>query len=263
MRSVNYPLAVLALALAPPAFAQDGTSPSSQASASESARLDMTTRSVEDLDYHAIYQQGGIRGRDLLGIEVFGVGDGEEIGNVRDALISGENGRIAALIAEVGGLWDLGDTHVAVPWEDVELTPEGVQVPVNEENADAYDLFEGQFPVTGQERDQAEEPGGDTSGKEPRAWKLSALINDYARLQDGSGYGYVKDVLFSESGKIQAVVVSAGGEAPARGPFAYPFYGYEQGWSPDASSYEVPHLLEDVKKVPQFKYEDYPGLWDE
>ena len=192
MRSVNYPLAVLALALTPPTFAQDGASSSSQASTSEDTRLDTPTRSVEDLDYNAIYQQGGIRGRDLVGAEVFGVGDGEEIGNVRDALVSGKDPRIVALIAEVGGFWDMGDTHVAVPWEDVELTPDGVQVPVNEENAEEYDLFEGQFSVTGQEPGQAGEPAGDASKQEPRIWKLSALINDYARLQDGANCAYHK-----------------------------------------------------------------------
>jgi sporulation protein YlmC with PRC-barrel domain len=208
-----------------------------------------------------LYQQGGIRGENLLGAEVFGE-TGEEIGNVKNVIVSEQN-RIVSVIAEVGGFWDMGDTHISVPWEKVEVTADGVRMPVNEDNAEDYNLFEGESPVSKQVLDQTVELGEEDVTAGQRTWKLTELLNDYANLQGGAGYGYVNDVLFSKQGEVQAVIVNAANGGPnVRGPYAYPFYGYERGWSPGASSYEVPYSLEDVKKVPQFKEEDYSGLWE-
>jgi len=39
-------------------------------------------------------------------------------------------------------LWDIGDTHVLVPWNEVEVNEDGVSIPVHEDNAENYGLFD-------------------------------------------------------------------------------------------------------------------------
>lgn len=253
MRLTRYHATALILALTPLATLQ---------AQDDAGQTDTNARSMEDLDYDDIYQQGGIRGRNLLGAEVFGTEDGE-IGNVRDAIVSEQDDQIVALIAEVGGFWDMGDTHVAVPWDKVELTEDGVKVPVNEDNAEDYDLYEGEFSVAKQDLSEIRELDDDDMETGDRSWKLSELINDYASIGDDTGYGYVNDVLFSKEGKVQGIVVETADDRYGRGYYAFPFYSYGNGWSPNMRSYRIPSALEDVKKVPNFDYEQYQGLWDE
>ncbi|BBI64816.1 hypothetical protein HSBAA_61220 [Vreelandella sulfidaeris] len=96
-------------------------------------------RPLSDWDYEEVYEQGGIRADNLMDAEVFGE-DEEEIGSVENVLVTQDN-KIAAIIAQVGGFWDIGDTHVLVPWDEVEIHEDGVRVPVTEENAEDYGLF--------------------------------------------------------------------------------------------------------------------------
>lgn len=45
------------------------------------------------------------------------------------------------MVAEVGGFWDIGDTHVAVPWAQVDVQSyDRIVVPVTEETVDDYQL---------------------------------------------------------------------------------------------------------------------------
>ncbi|NMT63206.1 PRC-barrel domain-containing protein [Marinobacter orientalis] len=78
----------------------------------------------------------------LMDTEVFGTDD-EEIGSVENIPLNDKN-EIVAVIAQVGGLWDIGDTHALVPWEEVEVNENGVSIPAHEDNADNYGLFEGE-----------------------------------------------------------------------------------------------------------------------
>ena len=47
--------------------------------------------------------------------------DGNEVGDVTDLVITSESG-VEAAVLSVGGIWDIGDTDVAVPIEDFEVT---------------------------------------------------------------------------------------------------------------------------------------------
>ncbi|GAB2793731.1 hypothetical protein GCM10027040_20090 [Halomonas shantousis] len=212
---------------------------------------------ISEWNYDTLYQEGGMTADSLMDTEVFGA-NGEEIGSIENVLLD-DNNRISAVIAQVGGLWDIGDTHVLVPWEEAEITEDGVKLPITEDNADDYGLFSSDY-ITKQDLSNTRQVDDDvTTG--PRVWKLSELLDDYASIGDGEGYGYVDNVLFNRDGEIQAIVIEAdtayGGE-----PYAYPFYGYAYGWDPTYTSYALPYEEADLDDITVFDYEEYDGLWD-
>jgi len=165
------------------------------------------------------------------------------------------------VIAEVGGFWDIGDTHVSIPWSEVEYTArgEGVVLPVTEETVDEYDLFAnpnllprdriGQEIVAGV--DDAMAPGG--------TWRVSELIGDYARLLSGDewvNYGYVTDVVVQD-GEVSATLVNASG-VYGYGMYGYPSYAAtEYGWDPADPYYNMPYNVEDVDGLQPIEDERY------
>lgn len=188
----------------------------------------------------------GMRTDALLDAEVRGR-NGEEIGEVEDVIFDAD-GKIASVIAEVGGFWDIGDTTVNVPWNKVTVGAdlEYVQVPVTEDSVDDYPLFEDR-------RLTAEAAGGKTGAVDDdvetgrRAFRATELIGDYVYLRDGRGYGYLDDVLFDKSGEITAVVVRPDRAYGRAGRYAYPWYGYGAGFAPGREYYQLPYTAEDVR----------------
>lgn len=65
----------------------------------------------------------------LMGLEVRGTG-GEPLGSVRDLVVDPRQGRISQVVIATGGFLGIGEKRVAVPWEEVRLTREGVSVPL-------------------------------------------------------------------------------------------------------------------------------------
>lgn len=184
--------------------------------------------SLPDYDHEALY--GGIRAEEMLDADVYGAA-GEEIGEVENIIV-GADGRITDIVVEAGGFLDIGDTHFRVPWNEVDLTPgvEGVAIPIVEERAEEYGLFDEGYGevVTG-----------------PREFKITELLDDYARLTDVAGYGYVSDVVFNPEGEIEGVLVNRqfgyGG-----GLYGYPYYGYDHGFDPGRDYYGLPYAEADV-----------------
>ncbi|MCG7601222.1 PRC-barrel domain-containing protein [Halomonas sp. McH1-25] len=214
-------------------------------------------RAISEWNYDELYQQGGITADNLMDTEVFGE-TGEEIGSVENVLVTEQN-QIAAIIAQVGGFWDIGDTHVLVPWDEVQLTDDGVQIPITEDNADDYGLFDTEF-ITKQDLSQTQQVDDDVATGN-RVWKLSDLLDDYASVGQGVGYGYVDNVLFSQDGQVQAVVIESD-SAYGGGPYAYPFYGYGYGWEPGYTTYSLPYEENEIGDMDVFDYEQYNGPWD-
>jgi len=186
--------------------------------------------------------------RALRGSDVYGPG-GEEIGAVEDIIV-GPDGKLTSLVAEVGGLWDIGDTHVNVPWEQVEIeidddngffdTDIEVTIPVGEDNVDDFGLFNDGDPIA---LGSGATGGVDGVDFGNRAWRTSELIGDYARLVGPDGpvaYGYVTDLMI-ENDEVAATIVNAGYPGMG-GYYAYPNYaarGY--GWEPGSPYYDLPY----------------------
>ncbi|MFP4238790.1 PRC-barrel domain-containing protein [Rhodosalinus sp.] len=205
--------------------------------------------------YDSLYADG-MSADDFMAFEVRGSG-GEEIGDMEDLLISSE-GEVVAIIAEVGGFWDIGDTHVSVPYDEIEMDGDAatVTVPVTEETVEDYDFMQDAYAAG----DIAEEtvPGVDDADFVPRAWRVSELIGDYARMREGDtfvNYGYVSDLILKE-GQVDAVVVQPM-NAYGTGYRAYPYAGYEQGWgwNPGSPYYDMPYDMEMRGELGDFDYD--------
>lgn len=188
MRPIQTALAVI-LASAMPAAAQQATpqaQPSNTGTAGQGTdpslvRVGEVIR-LSDWDTDALYQDGW-SAEALFGREVYSR-DGEEIGDVED-LIVGSDGRLLALVAEVGGIWDIGDTHVSVPWKQVTFRQDGtVAVPVTEDNADEFSVLN---EPGSQQLSQGIVSGLDDQALGARAWRASELIGDIARIRANPG----------------------------------------------------------------------------
>lgn len=220
--------------------------------------VDAGTIVLDNWNYDALYSSDTWSIDDFFGRDVIG-SDGTQIGDVEDVVLNDE-GDVVALIAEVGGFWDIGDTHVSVPWEMVERDAGGsVAIPVTEDNVSEYDLFESS-PLQG-DSVLAEEivEGVDDKELGMELWRASDLIGDYVRVQgDGTdwvNFGYVSDVLIDD-GSIAATLVSTTARY-GMGTYAYPYprgssaaYG---GWTPNATIQDLPILVGDATTLPQFE----------
>jgi sporulation protein YlmC with PRC-barrel domain len=240
---------VIAFVVAVPGTATASTGTSAATAGTTS---DIEVVSPTDWNYDELYADGW-RGEQLIDTAVYGP-TGEEIGEVENVIIGPDN-KILSIIAEVGGIWDIGDTHVNVPWSEVttEAGREGVTIPVTQENVENYSLFPDEV-ITAQEARTETEAVDDDLTVGPRAWKLTALINDYVGLADAPGYGYVDDVIFDKQGELKAVVVQPDVTWGAPGYYAYPYHGWGYGWDPTLDYYEVPYARDEVAGLDTFDY---------
>jgi sporulation protein YlmC with PRC-barrel domain len=176
---------------------------------------------------------------------------GEEIGNVENVIFDADD-RIVAIVAEVGGFWDIGDTHVSVPADQAEINAaeQFIRIPVSEDNVDDYSIY-GQYSLFTQEGAENTRVVDDDLLTGPRLWKATEVLDDYALLSDHASYGYVDDLILGDDGKVQAVVVTTR-SGYGVGPYAYPFYGYSYGNRPGDPYYNIQYEEADVANRERF-----------
>lgn len=251
----------------PAASAQDASEEASETTAAAEGTADSTAGGevISLPDWHPeINAQNAMSIEDILGMDVYGPTD-EEIGDVENILL-GTDGQVLSVIAEVGGVWDIGDTHVNVPWSDVDIDPaaERVVLPVTQETVEDYTLFTEEVITANEAATETTEVEGDSAGlvdTGPRVWQARELIGDYARLTgDGSyvNYGYVDDIVI-QNGKVSAVVVRPDVTWGSGGLYAYPYYGYSYGWTPGLPYYDLPYARADVEGMEPLD----DGIWDD
>lgn len=201
--------------------------------------------------YDELYAEGW-RAEWLLDSDVYGP-EGEEIGEVEDIIV-GPDGNILSVVAEVGGFWDIGDTHVSVPWDEVEVGDGGdyVQIPVTEETVEDYGIYADTLLTAEEAAEEMAKVDDAETGY--RAWRVDELIGDYTYLQDRRDYGYVDDLIFNTAGELQAVVVQPDVGYGVGGYYAYPYYGYDYGWDPGYDYYELPYTAEEAGELEPFEY---------
>jgi sporulation protein YlmC with PRC-barrel domain len=219
--------------------------------------VDTDVVSLAEWQYDDLYASGMSAEEFIDEMEVYSTA-GDEIGDVED-IIANQDGELIAVIAEVGGFWDIGDTHVSVPWDQIEMADGGITVPVTEETIDEYGLFDREYLTA---EDVSDEMVGEVDAADTgaRSFRLSELIGDYARLRgdtDGDemvNYGYVRDVMIQD-GNIGAVVVNPDVGYGAPGYYtAYPYYGVN--YRPGGPYYDMPYTEGDIAEMEEFDYEE-------
>jgi sporulation protein YlmC with PRC-barrel domain len=207
---------------------------------------------LADWGYDELYADG-LSIDELIGADVHGP-TGDDIGDVENVLFS-EDGRVLSVVAEVGGLLELGDTHVNIPWEMVSAADwdEGIEIPITQETVEDYALLTDEY-VTIEDTEEVQEVGGDNAGvvaTGPLVWRATDLIGDTARLrEDGEAfadYGYVDDIIVRGE-EIAAVVVGPGAGLGASGYYAYPYYDVE----PAVGYYDLPYTEAEVEGLEPF-----------
>ena len=202
------------------------------ASASEETWVDITSWATAQGYYD------GWSALDLLDEDAYGT-DGEDLGEVEDMIV-GPDGRIERVVIEGGGFLDIGDTHYAVPWDEVtRVGTSSVTVPLTEDSFDEYTRY----------------PEVDDMPAMDRNFRINEIIGDYVSA-NGVGYGTIDDVIFSDDGTIEAVVV-------------YPSYGYgyrtrpvavpynAAAYDPYAPYYSVPYATAQLDELRPFNYGEF------
>lgn len=179
--------------------------------------------------------------------------NGEVIGDVENVILSNE-GEVLGIIAEVGGFWDIGDTHVHVPWNEVEITSlDELTLPITEETVGDYDVFgdywdDEQLIAEGDV--DATQPVNDDLVAGAGIFKATDLIGDYVYLSEGARYGYVSDILVQD-GTVAAIVM----DAAAYGRPGYYAYPYTRGVYSPGGRYDMPYEAGQIDTIEDFDYQ--------
>lgn len=167
--------------------------------------------------------------------------DGEIIGEVHNLLV-GPGGALRGVIIEAGGFLDLGDTHFAATWRQVELGPNlaYLTVPLDEAAIADFSLFGDNFA------------GADIS--RTRTWKATELIGDYVVLKNGENYGLVTDLVFDENGALASLIIEPDVAGGFDGPYSVPFDA--ASFDPGLNFYEAPYSREELAGLGVFEEDD-------
>lgn len=180
---------------------------------------------------------------------------GDERGSVENLLID-RQGRIVALVAQIGGFMDIGDTHIAVPLSDVSFQGYDVQIPVVEDYVQEYWLFDEEYYTRAHVGDLERVDDDFAAGYE--IWKATELLDDYTVTETGDGHGYVHDLIFDDDGMLRAVVVNTNGAYYAWPWFGYGYDGY--AWHPGFSYYVLPFDADEIAEFDTpFDYDKLEG----
>lgn len=231
-----------ALAVPSAAYAQDKQEQQQQQHQQQQQQRQQGTQQsaapdLREWDQSRLYRNAW-SAEEMLDVEVRSE-TGEVIGEVEDMIV-GPNGRIRQVVVEVGGVVEIGDQHIGVPWNHVEIGPDmaWIQVPLEEVEDGTYSLF-------------GRVPQGENVPAAVNAWRVKELIGDYAALEDVARYGLVSDVIFSRQGRALGLVVNrAAGYWGAPGWYGYPYVGYYPGMY----AYPLPYAAAEVRGLEPFYY---------
>ena len=120
MKTISAILAFSALGFAATASAQTATWIEIESDEQMVGAFNMTVDQLEDLDLYDM--------------------NGEAIGEIEEVLGS-QDGTPTAFAAEVGGFLDLGDTDVVIPFDQVTLEGDRLQIDMTEEEVEALERW--------------------------------------------------------------------------------------------------------------------------
>jgi sporulation protein YlmC with PRC-barrel domain len=220
--------------------------------ATQSVAQNQEVQLLSDWRYDALYTAGWSVDNMFDRTEIIDA-NGDEIGDIENIIFSND-GHVLGIIAQVGGFWDIGDTHVHIPWDVVTLQDGIAQmiIPVTQDTIDEYDVFgDGWFDdqVISAADTAVTQAVNDDLVAGAGIFKATDLIGDYVYLSDGARYGYVADIIVQD-GAISAMVTDAGSSGRS-GFYAYPYAYRADMYGP---RYELPYETNDVDTIEAFDY---------
>lgn len=225
--------AALAIGLAGPALAQ--------------------TAAPEDWSYEQLYERGLSASQLMERVRVVATpqeaeGSAEE-GTVFD-LVIGLDGELLSTIVRLGGLMDIGERYVNVPWDEATLENGQLEVSISANAITEHPIFP-DAAIT------ARQAGTDTTdvGDEVnvvRAFKATELLGDYVRLEDHTTFGYTEDLIFDRDGSLLAVVVAADPRYGGDQLRAFPYHGFGEEFRPGDAFYDLPYTENEAVLFDQF-----------
>lgn len=203
---------------------------------------------IDDWSYDRLYSSGW-RARDLIEVEAKGA-EGETVGSVEDLIVDPE-GTLIGIVVEAGGVIDIGDQHLFVPWREVDVAADvaSVSVPLREDNIEDFELGD-VFPLeSGKVLGEGDEP------KSP--WKATNLIDSGVSARGIATYGIVEDLIFGRDAALMAVVVDPDDTFDEGGPYAFPYL--DSAYDPLINAYTVPYTPEESARLAPFDYSALEG----
>ncbi|MBL3556633.1 MULTISPECIES: PRC-barrel domain-containing protein [Marinobacter] len=109
---------------------QNATQPSQNENAQSAAKADNQS-GMKNQGYMASAPANGMQASELIGTDLKTSGD-ESVGEIGDLIID-QNGQVVAVVVSVGGFLGMGEKHVAINWDDVQMSssPDGQDLRVD------------------------------------------------------------------------------------------------------------------------------------
>ncbi|MBL3685230.1 hypothetical protein F2981_32400 (plasmid) [Sinorhizobium meliloti] len=169
-------------------------------------------------------------------------------------IVFDRDGEVLSLIAEVGGLWEVGDTTCQHSLERSEV----LKGRISHNGADNGGHCRRTI------RPAAAQPPGALHKKEagqvatveedlatgPQLIKATDIIGDTAFLNNAERYGYISDILVKD-GRLAAVVADT--RIYGRGYRAFPYAG-PAAWASSSGRYELSYGVAEVRQLENFDY---------
>lgn len=152
----------------------------------------------------------------------------------------------------MGGLWEVGDTHVSIPWNDLKFSKDGsrITVPITEDTVDDYSAAAAQPGALHKKEAGQVATVEEDLATGPQLIKATDIIGDTAFLNNAERYGYISDIRVND-GRLAAVVADT--RIYGRGYRAFPYAG-PAAWASGSGRYELGYGVAEVRQLENFDY---------
>ena len=105
---------------------------------------------------------GPVSGDDVIGGKVSTSNNGKDLGKVADVVVDSASGKIQTLVVSSGGFLGIGAKKVAIPFDKVELRPEGgiVAVELTQQDIESLPEFDTSKQVKSLDKTSSASAGG-------------------------------------------------------------------------------------------------------
>lgn len=145
-----------------------------------------------------------------------------ELGRLRDVLVNASGDIVGVVVAGQGTTLERGQ-QVRISWHQIDQVKFPSEIVLN---AAAMPDARGGASSTSE------------AAREPGELAVTELFGDYARVQSGRAFGYVSDLIFSNGGTLQAILVQRDQNG---GTYAVPFRGWTGRWLSGMSDFGLPY----------------------